>query len=151
MSGGPLSTEIGKLFQQGRYLDVINFKFDYEQDYSKDDFFYARQIQGLLSKQDFLDLGIDKEKVAWETFLQAESLCKDTNERFRNGLVGVSSDVHAVLFSAARKISTILGDVPEYSELEFSFGPGATTSVKRARSNPRVKLEAPLTCSTSLS
>ena len=124
MSGGPLSTEIGKLFQQGKFLDVINFKFDYAQDYSKDDFFYARQIQGFLSKQDFIDLGIDKEKVAWETFLQAESLCKDTNERFRNGLVGVSSDVHAVLFSAARKISTILGDVPEYSELEFSFGPG---------------------------
>ena len=52
-----------------------------------------------------------------------------------------------MLYGATRKIATILGNVPEYSELNFSFGPGATTNVKRARSNPRVKLEAPLTCS----
>lgn len=150
MSGGPLSTQIGELFLSKNYLEVINFTFDYSQPYSKDDFFYARQIQGFISKQDFLDLGIDREGEAWKTFMAAEELCKDTNARFRNNLVGVSPDVHAVLFSAARKIEVILGDVPTYSELDFSFGPGATTSVKRARSNPRVKLEAPLTCSTSL-
>lgn len=148
--GGPLAAKLGTLFLEEKYLELINFKFDYSESFSKDDYYYARQIQGFLSKQDFLDLGLDREKAAWETFLHAEELCKDTNERFRNGLVGVSPDVHAVLFSAARKISTILGDVPTYSELDFSFGPGATTSVKRARSNPRVKLEAPLTCSTSL-
>lgn len=148
--GGPLSSELAELFNRKQYLDIINYKFDYSLPYSKDDFFYARQIQGFLSKQDFLDLGIDREQVAWDTFMAAEKLCSETNDRFRNNLVGVSSDVHSILFMAARKIETILGDVPTYSELDFSFGPGATTSVKRARSNPRVKLEAPLTCSTSL-
>lgn len=145
--GGALSKELRKMFQDGRYLDIINYKFDYGVDRELDDFLYARQIQGFLSKQDFLDLGVDREAQAFDTFMKAENLCKDTNDRFRSDLPGVSSGVHSVLFGASRKIAQILGDVPEYSELKFSFGPGATTNVKRARSNPRVKLEAHLNCS----
>ena len=106
-----------------------------------------RQIQALVSKQEFIDLGVDREVEAYKTFSEAEELCSRTNERFRGSLSDVSSECHSVLYGATRKIATILGDVPEYSELSFSFGPGATTNVKRARSNPRVKLEAPLTCS----
>jgi len=146
---GPLSYSLKKLFDEGKYLELIDFEFDYEKAYSKDDFLYARQIQGFLKKQDFLDLGINREDVAWKTFKAAEDLCRNTNERFRSGLAGESSAAHSILFIAARKIASILGDVPTYDELKFSFGPGATTSVKRARSHPRVKLEAPMTCSTS--
>ena len=145
--GGELSKQLYKLVLDGKYLELIDFKFDYTLGYSRDDYLYARQIQALFSKQEHLDLGIDKEKVAYSTFRKAEELCKETNERFRRNLPGVSPGVHAVLHYAVRKISCVLGDVPLYSELDFSFGPGATTSVKRARSNPRVKLEAPLSCS----
>lgn len=145
--GGPLTKNMRKLFLDGNYLEMINFKFDYEAGFDRDDFLYARQIQAFLSKQEWLELGIDKEKVAFETFMSAEDLCSRTNDAFRLGLPGVSSGVHSVIYGASRKIASILGDVPEYSELKFSFGPGATTNVKRARSNPRVKLEAHLTCS----
>lgn len=145
--GGPLSRLLYKKFLDGDYLSLIDFKFDYSEKFSHDDFLYARQIQSLFSKQKNIDLGIDKEKVAYATFLEAEKLCLETNRRFRNNLSGVSPDVHAVLHYASRKIDCILGDVPSYSDLDFSFGPGATTSVKRARSNPRIKLEAHLTCS----
>lgn len=145
--GGPLTRELVSLFRSGDILGVIDFKIDYSLPYSRDDFLYARQVQALFSKQKDLDLGIDKEAVAFRTFMEAEELCRKTNERFRRGLSDVSSDVHAVLHYASRKIDRILGDVPSYADLDFSFGPGATTSVKRARSNPRVKLEAQLTCS----
>lgn len=146
---GPLSLSLKKLFDEGRYLELIDFEFDYTEAYSKDDFLYARQIQGFLKKQDFLELGVDREGNAWKTFLAAEESCLRTNERFRSNLAGESPAVHAILFIAARKIASILGDVPTYAELDFSFGPGATTSVKRARSNPRVKLEAPIVCSAN--
>lgn len=145
--GGQLSKHLYKMFLDGDYLGVINYVFDYTEDRSTDDFLYARQIQAFLSKQEWLDLGINKEAVAFETFMKAEELCKETNLRFRGNLSDVSSDIHGVLHAASRKIDTILGEVPSYSELNFSFGPGATTNVKRARSNPRVKLEAQLTCS----
>lgn len=145
--GGSLSKKLRNMFLDGDYLGIINYSFDYALDTSVDDFIYARQIQALLSKQEWLDLGIDKEVVAFDTFMNAEKLCEETNTRFRGNLSDVSSDVNSVLFRASRKIDTILGDVPSYSELNFSFGPGATTNVKRARSNPRVKLEAHLTCS----
>ena len=147
--GGVLSKELRKMFLDGNYLDVINFKFNYEEDFDANDFLYARQIQAFLSKQEWLDLGIDKESVAFETFMKAEELCSRTNDLFRRQLPGVSSGVHSVLFGASRKIATILGGVPTYEELNFSFGPGATTNVKRARSNPRVKLEAHLTVKLS--
>lgn len=145
--GGSLSKTLYSMFLNGDYLGIINFKFDYTADFTRDDFLYARQIQALFSKQKELDLGINKEDVAFTTFMEAEKLCSETNHRFRNNLSEVSSDIHAVLHYASRKIDCILGNVPDYSELDFSFGPGATTSVKRARSNPRIKLEAHLTCS----
>lgn len=145
--GGPLSQELNTLVQEGNYSALINFKFDYQKPYTLNDFVYARQIQALVSKQEFIDLGVDREVEAYKTFSEAEKLCSRTNERFRGSLSDVSSECHSILYGATRKIATILGDVPEYSELKFSFGPGATTNVKRARSNPRVKLEAPLTCS----
>lgn len=145
--GGAISKELRKKFLDGHYLEIINFKFNYQDDSDVNDLLYARQIQGFFSKQENLDLGIDRESVAFKTFMEAENLCSRTNEHFRSQLSDVSSDVHSVLYLASRKIAVILGDVPEYSELKFSFGPGATTNVKRARSNPRVKLEAHLSCS----
>lgn len=145
--GGPLSKMLYGMFLDGNYLGLIDFAFDYTQDFSSDDFLYARQIQSLLSKQEWLDLGINKEEVAFDTFMKAEKLCQETNLRFSGNLSEVSSDIHGVLHVASRKIDTILGEVPSYSDLTFSFGPGATTNIKRARSNPRVKLEAQLTCS----
>lgn len=147
---GPISYYLYLLFIQQKYLEVIEFQFDYSFDTSVDDFISARQIQAFLNKQDFLDLGVDKEKKAWDSFIEMENHCRNTNERFRNQNVGVNPPVAAILFIAQRKIAQILGSCPSFTDLDFQFGPGATTNVKKARSNPRVKLEALITCSTNV-
>jgi hypothetical protein len=134
---------------EDRFQDVINFKFDYTWSFSTDDFIYARQIQALFSKQDFIDLGVDKEAVAFSKFVESEELCRISNERFEDSS-SFNKDVSAVLYYASRKIDKILGPVPLLSELHFSFGPGATTSTNSIIANPRVKLNSSLECSTSL-
>lgn len=147
--GGPLSQSLNEKLSRSEWSDVIHFTFDYTQPFDSDDFFYARMIQGLVAKQDFLDIGIDKESVAYKTFKAAEEKCRITNARLRDPS-SPNGDVSAVFHYAIMKIDRILGDVPTYDQLDFSFGPGATTSVSKARSNPKVKLEARLTCSTNL-
>lgn len=147
--GGPLTSAIYQLLLEDKFLEVIEFQFDYSANYSIDDFTYARQIQGLVAKQDFLELGIDKEAVAWNTFVEAEEKCRLTNLRLRDPS-SADADVSAVFHYAIRKIDRILGDVVGYDSFDFSFGPGATTSTKKAESNPMVKLEANLTCSRNL-
>lgn len=147
----PLTSYLNTLLKERRFLELIDFQFDYSENYSLQDFQYARQVQALISKQDWLDLGVDTEEVAFRKFLESEELCAITNERFRSVVsADESADVSSVLYLASRKICQILGDVPSYDELTFSFGPGATTNVTKARSHPRVKLEAKLACSYSL-
>jgi len=147
--GGPLSKQLNQLLEKDDFLGLIDFKFDYSQEFTRDDFIYARQIQALVSKQDFLDLGIDKEKVALDLFVKAEEKCRETNIRLSDPS-SANADVSAIYHYAIRKIERILGDVPSLDALDFSFGPGATTNVKRTRSHPRVKLEVQLMCSTNM-
>jgi hypothetical protein len=149
--GGPRCKTLQDFFEAKDYRAVIDYSFDYRdaQPQDIDDFIYARQIQAFLAKQDFLDLGVDKEKVAFEAFLRSEELCRDTNYRFENAIPSGIEGVEAVMFIAQRKISKILGDVPSLDTLDFSFGPGATTSTKGAEANSRVKLSARLECSSN--
>lgn len=129
----PLTNRLNTLLKQGKFLEVIDFQFDYSSNFSLRDFQYARQIQALVSKQDWLDLGINTEEVAFRKFLESEELCSITNERFRSVVsADESADVSSVIYLASRKICQILGDVPNYDELTFSFGSGATTSVTKA-------------------
>lgn len=151
--GGPLTKRLVKSFEDGDLLSVIEYKFDYDDpSLETDDLIYARQVQALLNKQDFLDLGCDREHAALVKFAESEARCRITNERFRkfasDGIV--PSDVGVVLFHAQRKIAEILGRLPTYGELDFAFGPGANTSVKAAVANAKAKLSARLECSTSL-
>lgn len=148
--GGPLTQELYELVMDHDWLSVIDFVFDYEnQEYTTDDFIYARQIQGLVEKQDFLDLGIDKEKVAYEKFLLSEDMCRATNARLED-LASLNGDVSAVLYYASQKIAKILGDAPTLDSLDLSFGPGANTSTKSLDANPRVKMSSRLECSMNL-
>jgi hypothetical protein len=132
-----------------RYYDVVKFEFDYTWCFSVDDFFYARQIHALVSKQDFLDFGVDREEVAFKKFLASEEHCSKTNDRLTSG-TQVKPDVCAVLHYAQRKIVSMLGPVPSMNSLVFTFGPGATTSTKSFEANSRVKLSNKLECSKSL-
>ncbi len=147
--GGPQSHAIYSRVLKLDYLGVIDYKIDYTT-IDIDDAIYARQIQALYSKLDFLPLGIDRTKVAYSEFERCEQLCKETNTRLK--LRATSSDIaiESILFMAQRKISQILGEVPDLDNLKFAFGPGANTNVKYDRANPRMKLSADITCSANL-
>jgi len=145
--GGHICSKLKKLFDQGDYLGIIDYQFDYHNlPLDSNDILYARQIQGLFSKQDFLNLGIDKEEVAFLKFLQSEEQCRETNRRFRIGAPAYAG-VEEVLYLSRRKIASILGDVPDISELTFKFGPGTNTSTSMEEANPRIKLSSSLECS----
>jgi len=143
--GGPLTDQLFQLFLKKDYIGIARFEFHYELPYTTDDFIYARQIQALFSKQDFLDFGIDTEQVAFDKFIASEIKCRETNRRFRINAPG-KPGVYEVLHLARRKIADILRDVPDLSDLTFKFGPGTNTSTKVNETNPRIKLSSSLEC-----
>lgn len=146
--GGPLASELNQLIQQRRFKEVIEYEFDYKRTYTYSDLVYSRQICGLVQKQDFIDVGIDKEQVAYTTFKESEEKCRLTNDRLTS--VSPDGDVAAVLHYGQRKAAEILGDLPSLDSFDFSFGPGASTGVKMAESCFRRKLSASLTCSDDM-
>lgn len=149
--GGPLSKELNDLVQAGSYREVVERKLEIPpavDDSLTQDYLYARQIKGLLEKQEFLDLGYDRQGAAVEKFIAAERKCRVTNERLWTERP--ERDVAGVLHVAQRIIAQILGLVPSYADLPFFFGPGATTNVVGRIANFRTKLAAPMQCSQSL-
>jgi hypothetical protein len=104
---------------------------------------HLRQVLAFFQKRRDLDIGVDTRQVAWQKAVEAEVLCRETNEIFRKYFQGgfyFPLDVEAVLYRAQRKISDILGDLPSLSELKLRFGPGATTQVKKKDASVRRKL-----------
>lgn len=152
--GGTVSRKLCELYLGGRVLDIIDYQFDYDDVHlDVNDLIYARQIQALFSKREDLDLGVDQEQVAWMKFLESEEKCRQTNERFdalSRGEFYFPPDVSSVLHLAQQKISEILGTLPSLCDMDFSFGPGANTSVKAAEASSRAKLSARLECSANL-
>jgi len=146
-SGGRQSCELYAHVTNNDFRAIIDYSIDYN-DPDTDDIIYARQIQALFSKLDFLPLGVDRESVAFEKFLRAEQMCRDANIRLKT--VSPNGDVEAVLFYAQQKIDSILGELPPLDDVDFCFGPGANTNVKSSLSCPRAKLGAQLTCSTNM-
>lgn len=117
------------------------------------DCYLVGQIRSLFSKRKDLDLGVDREAAALAAFMDAERLCSETRDIFRmrdEGKFCFYPRVAAVLHSAQRKISRILGPVPSFSELEYRFSNGATSCIKKQEATAAVKLSRPLACSVDL-
>lgn len=113
----------------------------------------ARQIRAFFEKRRDLDLGVDRQGRALEVFSESEDACRETNRLFlkrSQGSFSFEPCVEQVLFLAQQKITAILGELPNLSDLRFRFGPGATTSVKKKNAAPRVKLGTPFACSSEL-
>lgn len=104
----------------GNYTNGFRFRHDYV-------------ATNLLSKASFLKTSFNREAVAIEKFRKFESLCRETNSRFRNPLL--DPNYHGpnvwLLNATRRKVSEILG---EYGPDEFvdssNWGPGVSTLVK---------------------
>lgn len=148
--GGPISKRLNALVEKGAYRELLEVEIDplaLDKD-SSNDYLYARQIKALVEKQDFLDLGYDREKEAVSKFRAAEEKCRETNTRLWNERP--KWDVAGVLHTSQRIIASVLGPVPSLEDLPFLFGPGASTNVVGRIASFRTKLAAPMQCSESL-
>lgn len=92
----------------------------------------------VLSKADFLELGIDRKASAAASFSDAEEACRLTNLRVTANSTPIFPGVDAGDFKlvARRKISQLLGDFSwDEAERYFDFGPGANVGIPRARAD----------------
>ena len=115
--------------------------------------YHCRQAIAFFKKLECLDLGVDKEKAAFEKFKAAELSCRTSNDLFRSyarGLVNLRPRDVRLLEAVRRKIASVLGRCPSLSELDMTFGPGATTATKKPEACPTMKMAAGLQCSADL-
>lgn len=152
--GGELGRHVLSLIKKGDMAALCEYSVDYcVSGMTANHYYHLRQALAFFSKLEFLDIGIDKERAALDTFLEAESRCKLTNEAFRawgKGEFQFHPDVDRVLSDATRFISQVLGPVPPLSRLQLRFGPGATTLTKKREASPRNKFRKGLACSDEL-
>jgi len=151
--GGTEGANIAISITSDDYLALCNWDLRYDDTASAADLYHCRQALAFYSKSEFVDIGVDREAVAFAQFQLAELKCRETNEIFNlwsKGGFSFPLGVEAVFYRAQRKISKILGDVPELSELKLRFGPGATTRTKKRDASTREKLQAGISCSEEL-
>jgi hypothetical protein len=120
---------------------------------SANDAIHLRQGLAFFQKRADLDLGVNRELVAFKKFEEAEELCQETNKLFRlwgAGLFQFTPEVEVALSVARNLIADVLGDVPTLDSLDFHFGPGATFDVAKRVASPRAKLSSKFACSTEM-
>lgn len=150
---GPFREELNSALSRNDFSWICDHEPCYATDCIPDHYRHYRQALGFFQKLEPLEIGRDKESVAFAKFVEAEEQCRAANlrlEQMRRGDFDISPNVAAILHGAIRKIASVLGDVPQYGDLDFRFGPGANTSVKARVASPRYKLGAPLACSSEL-
>lgn len=118
---------------------------------SPSDYLLESQIKAFFQKNEELDLGVDKEGAAFSAWLDAENLCRETNALLRpSSQHNLMPELVRVLERARRIIRRVLGVAPAISDLDFRFGPGATTSVTKINACPTAKFAAGISCSERL-
>lgn len=135
------------------FKTLVTYELDYDQ-LTSTDAYHLRQALAFFSKRSDLDLGINREEVAYVKFCETEDRCRETNSIFKawsQGDFNFPPDVEAIIYRAQRKISDVLGDVPSFSTLRLRFGPGATTQIQKRNASARRKLSQTYACSEDLS
>jgi len=129
----PRSLSVWLLFKTGEHDQLASLDC-HASDYINPFMFRLDYIaSSFLSKSAFLRTTFDKKKVAITKFREYETLCGETNNRFRNpALDPLNNGSNVWLLNATkRKISEILGD---FSGEEFvggaNWGPGNSTLIK---------------------
>lgn len=115
--------------------------------------YHCRQVIALFKKLECLDLGVDKEEAAFTKFKAAEESCRMSNDQFRSyarGGIFFQPRGVRLIEATRRKIASVLGRCPSLSELDYSFGPGATTATKKPEACPTMKMAAGPQCSSDL-
>jgi len=143
---GPWSEQLFQLVVQGRIVEVIDAHIPL--DVGLDDYRGATQIKALFSKNGDLDLGFNPLKAGVEASIKAELQCQSVNRYF--GTLCPFGGVTQAISLARRKIKSVLGPVPSLARLGAHFGPGATTTIKRANACFEGKLTRTPVCSEEM-
>lgn len=115
--------------------------------------YHALQAVAFFKKLEWLDAGYDREGTCITTFLWAEDRCRLVNERFSLYRQGEPMDYpwDRLCIDARNEIRRVIGEKPpSLDQLDFKFGPGATTTTTQCESGAMYKLGAPLSASANL-
>jgi hypothetical protein len=145
-SSGVYSDYMSELVHAGKLRELVLVSVPKDIDVT--DYRGATLIQALYSKNNDLDLGFNPLKAGVEAAIAAELQCRRVNEYF--GQTCPYGGVAMAVSLARRKIKWVLGKVPSLDSLRFRFGPGASTTIKRADACFENKLAAPLVCSEEM-
>lgn len=154
LRGGVQGAKISHLIRRDDLKALCEFELDLrDPGWDPSELYHCRQAVSFFQKLEGLNLGIDQEAAAWQTFSEAESLCRETNEIFRmhaRGEFQFPPRVEACLYEAQRTIARMLGPVPTWQQLGYRFGKGATTLTKKRMASVREKFRAGVACSEEL-
>jgi hypothetical protein len=154
LDGGQEGKKIARLIRRERFSELCEYELDYNAaGHTAATLIHCRQALAFFSKLENLEIGVDKEWVAWRKFEQAEDDCRETNRLLRlwqRGEVSFPPRVETWFFKAQRKIAQVLGPVPKLEELGFRFGKGATTLTRKRGASLREKFRAGFSCSEEL-
>lgn len=132
----PVSLKLSCLAKAEQWVDVAGASIDPMSYRHQADFYVDHLATSAIRKWENMPTGIDKEQVAFEKFIEAEEICALTNERLcpsgeYKSASRLPAHVNAVMFTATRKIASILPNVvPDVEDLMLRFGPGAATGVR---------------------
>lgn len=149
---GPYRSRLESLLTNGDWEGLVRFE-DWMYDnpsVTAAEHLAARQAVAFFSKLAPLGDSLEKERIAYSKFLEAEAGCRSSNEFFHllsNGRVSVRPHVLSRLLAAKRKIRRILGNCPSFSDLDIRFGPGATVDLRKTDACPTAKFAAGICCS----
>lgn len=150
----PKALSCALLLKHKEYEQLIRMSISPNDYNSPEDFSNDYLAVSLLKKYEgFPSMRDDPAAIALEKFLDAESLCAEVNRTSTFDTSDITSRklYHAKLkFLVARKISQVLGDVPDILDLDLRFGPGATSACTGTAVNPADKLHAKPECTYEL-
>lgn len=140
--GTRVSRLIRNKFLAGDHDALLNISVDPTTYDDADKFSRDWLAVNLLGKYPGLRLSVDPEAVAWDSFFEAEDLCRATNIRLQRPYdtptLGVSGE--SLIESARLKIRSLLGDFSwDDAEPLMSFSSGASTRLKHSHGDPYFK------------
>lgn len=140
----PRSLTVWLLFKTGEHAQLVDLVTDPLHYASSEEFRDAYTATQLLSKSDFLRLDTQRDQVALKKFLEFEELCRITNSRFKylSRCPEFKGQRVWLLNAVKQKIAQVLGDFREEELFDStSWGPGATTLIKRRNASEVTKFQ----------
>jgi len=140
--GGKLARSLLNCLEKGDHRSIIEAEINPSDYSSMDDFRDDYLACELMSKFPSWELGINRETVAIEKFRSSEQACRETNQRLLRLEPGslTTPGSASFIWTARRKIESLLGPFDwDEARKYFGWGPGATFSLPRSRSDALYK------------